>query len=89
MSACKISDAGKAHSKVRRPSNVSSFMPHDVERNCGRSASSDSDGPLSAQALQNLIMAPRGKCAHRLVAVKRHHDHATSIATLANPKRLG
>ena len=35
MSACKTSDAGNAHSKVRRRWDVSVFIPHDVERNCG------------------------------------------------------
>ncbi len=35
MSACRISDAGKAHSNVRRRCDVSVFIPNDVERNCG------------------------------------------------------
>lgn len=35
MSACRISDAGKPHSKSRRRSRVSSFILTDVERNSG------------------------------------------------------
>jgi peptide/nickel transport system ATP-binding protein len=35
MSACRISDAGKPHSKSRKRSRVSSFILTDVERNSG------------------------------------------------------